>query len=143
MTAKFFVDTNVLIYAASNAADDQDKRAIARQVLAEPDLGFSAQVPQEFYSAATTKRRLLMTHDEAVGVLNALATYPVWPVSRDLVLAAINFKQRFLISYWDGAILAAAQALGCHTVYSEDLSDGQVYDGVRVINPFAMPAPMR
>jgi predicted nucleic acid-binding protein len=51
-------------------------------------------------------------------------------------LDAISAKQRFGISYWDAAILAAAKQLGCHTVYSEDLNHGQDYDGVRVVNPF-------
>ncbi len=49
---------------------------------------------------------------------------------------AIELSARYKIAYWDALILAAAQALGCHTVYSEDLSDGQTYSGVRVLNPF-------
>jgi predicted nucleic acid-binding protein len=99
MTATIFVDTNVLLYAASNAPADQPKRIIARQLLAEPDIGFSAQVLQEFYAAAVTKQRLQMTHDEAVAVLNSLAAFPVWPITRDLVCEAIEAKQRFQISY--------------------------------------------
>lgn len=56
MTAEHFVDTNVLLYAASNSAADQPKRVIAREVLVRPDIGFSAQVMQEFYSAAIAKK---------------------------------------------------------------------------------------
>ena len=141
MTATSFVDTSILIYAGSNAPEDQLKRATARTLLVQPDIGFSAQVLQEFYVAATGKKRLSMTHDEAVAVLTALAAYPVVPITRDLVLADIDLKQRFLISYWDAAILAAAKALGCQTVYSEDLNHGQDYDGVRVENPFLAPVP--
>ena len=48
----------------------------------------------------------------------------------------VAISQRFGLSYWDGAILSAARALGCDAVYSEDLSSQQDYDGVRVINPF-------
>jgi predicted nucleic acid-binding protein len=58
-----------------------------------------------------------------------------------LVLEAIDTKQRFGISYWDAAIIAAAKAMGCGTVYSEDFSAGHVYDGVTVVNPFAAVAP--
>lgn len=137
MTAATFIDTNILLYAASNAPDDQVKRAFARQVLALPEIGFSAQVLQEFYSAAVTKQRLRMTHEEALHVLQSLAAFPVWPISRDLVLAAVEAKSRFQISYWDAAILVAAKQLGCDTVYSEDLNAGQSYDGVKVVNPFA------
>jgi len=136
MTATTFIDTNVLVYAASNAPADSAKRAIARRLLTEPQIGFSAQVLQEFYAAAVTKQRLEMTHEEALAVLQSLAPYPVWPVSRELVLAAIDAKQRHRISYWDAAIVAAARQMGCDTLYSEDLNDGQQYDGVRIVNPF-------
>jgi predicted nucleic acid-binding protein len=141
MTATVFVDTNVLLYAASNAPADQAKRAIAQQALSEPGIGFSAQVLQEFYACAVVKNRLQMTHDEAVSVLQSLAAYPVLSISRELVLEAASAKQRFGISYWDAAILTAAKHMGCSIVYSEDLNHGQDYDGVRVINPFLAASP--
>jgi predicted nucleic acid-binding protein len=53
-----------------------------------------------------------------------------------MVLSAIEIRRRFIISYWDAAIIEAARALGCEVVLSEDLSDGQDYAGVRVENPF-------
>ena len=113
MTATSFVDTNILLYAASNAVADQPKRQVARGLLKQADIGFSAQVLQEFYAAAIAKKHLQMTHDEAVAVLQSLAAFPVWPISRDLVLEAIDAKQRFGISYWDAAIVTAAKQMGC------------------------------
>jgi predicted nucleic acid-binding protein len=53
------------------------------------------------------------------------------------VQIAVGLSERFTISYWDAAILAAAEALGSRIVYSEDLNDGQQYGEVRVINPFS------
>ena len=141
MTATFFIDTNVLLYAASNAPDDQTKRQVARGLLMGQDIGFSAQVLQEFYAAAISKQRLKMTHDEAVAVLQSLAAFPVCPVTRDLVCEAIDAKQRFAISYWDAAIVTAAKQMGCGTVYSEDLNHMQNYDGVTVVNPFIGATP--
>jgi predicted nucleic acid-binding protein len=114
---------------------------VARELLKRTDIGFSAQVLQEFYSVAVSKQRLGMTHDEAVAALQSLAAYPVWPISRELVLEAIGVRQRFGISYWDAAILAAAKQMGCRTVYSEDLNAGQDYDGVTVVNPFTAAVP--
>lgn len=134
MTVKFFVDTNVLLYAASKAPDEQTKQITARALLARPDIAFSAQVLQEFYSSAVTKQRLKLTHDEALDVLNALATFPICPVTHELVMAAVELRERYNISYWDAAILVAAKQLGCQIVYSEDLNDGQLYDGVQVQN---------
>lgn len=137
MTAKFFVDTNVLLYAGSKAAHDGVKREAAREVLSRPDIAFSAQVLQEFYAVAVTKQRLQMSHDEAVAVLQSLAAFPVCAISRELVMEAVELRQRCQISYWDAAILAAAKQMGCSAVYSEDLNPGQNYDGVTVVNPFA------
>jgi predicted nucleic acid-binding protein len=128
MTAEFFVDTNVLLYAASNSIADQPKRIIARKVLERTDIGFSAQVMQEFYSAAIAKKHLQMTHNEALAVLQSLSAFPICSITPELVLEAIDRKTRFGISYWDAAILSAAKQLGCDVVYSEDLNTGQIYD---------------
>jgi predicted nucleic acid-binding protein len=140
MTAQYFIDTNVLLYAGSGATEDQAKKAIARQVLAQADIGFSAQVIREFYYAAVRKERLKITHDEAVLILEALSAFPVLPISRDLVLRAVALTVRYRLSYWDAAIIVAARQLGCDTLYSEDLNHGQDYDGVKVVNPFVAVA---
>lgn len=50
--------------------------------------------------------------------------------------AALASARRFRISYWDASIIEAARALGCDTVLSEDLQDGQNFAGLRVVNPF-------
>jgi predicted nucleic acid-binding protein len=139
MTAHF-IDTNILLYAASGAREDQPKKAIARQVLAQPGIRFSAQVMQEFYYAAVRKERLNITHDEALVILEALGPFPVLSVDRELVLEAVALTVRFQVSYWDAAIIAASRRLGCDTLFSEDLSHGQDYDGVRVVNPFLASA---
>ena len=52
------------------------------------------------------------------------------------MFAAMDAKVRHQISYWDAAIIAAAEALGAREFYSEDLNDGQMYGSVRVVNPF-------
>src|SRR5438270_2217627 len=71
MTAKFFVDTNVLVYAASSAVADQARRDLALELLDRSDLALSAQVLAEFYSVATSKAKLNMAHDDAVMLLQA------------------------------------------------------------------------
>ena len=77
-----------------------------------------------------------LDHEHAVGLIETLLAFPVQELTTMLVLAALQTRERFAISYWDAAILEAARALGCEVVLSEDLSDGQDYDGVRVENPF-------
>ena len=57
-------------------------------------------------------------------------------VDKTLIRVAIVLSLQHRISYWDGAILAAAERLGAEIVYTEDLSHGQTYGPVRVVNPF-------
>lgn len=134
MRAEFFLDTNVLLYAASSAKSEARKRDRARELLASDGVGLSVQVQAEFYVNATSKFKL--SHETAVAILESLGAYPIQPVTESVFWIALRIKERHKISYWDSAILAAAVELGCHTVYSEDLSHGQTYAGVRVINPF-------
>ncbi len=135
MHAEFFLDTNILLYAASSAKSEQNKRTKARELLAKEGGGLSVQVQAEFYVNATGKFKL--PHDKVVGILESLDSYPVLALTEAVFWAALQIKGRYQLSYWDSAILAAALELGCHTVYSEDLNHGQSYAGVRVINPFA------
>ncbi len=137
MTAQFFIDSNVLLYAGSQHPDDQAKRKIVLDLLRKPGLGFSAQVMQEYFSVAYTKARLGISLEVAMENLEWLARRTTLPITPNLVVMATRTAARYQISYWDAAIISAAKVLGCHTLYSEDLNSGQEYDGVRVVNPFA------
>jgi predicted nucleic acid-binding protein len=133
-----FVDTNVLLYAASTAKDERSKTRIARELLEADDLALSVQVLQEFYVQATRPSRAhKMSHEQAAALVEAFSRFPVQETTMPLVRAAFETKERFGIAYWDAAILEAARSLGCRTVLTEDLAHGQDYDGVIVRNPFA------
>ena len=133
-----FVDTNVLLYAVSPLPEDAKKRRRARELLREQDLAVSVQVFQEFFHQATRPTRPgRLSDDDAIAFLGTLLKFRVQDVTLDLFRDAVAVSGRFRLSYWDGAILAAARACGCDAVYSEDLSDRQDYDGLRVINPFS------
>ena len=133
-----FVDTNILIYAVSPSPQEADKRRIAQDLLSQNELALSVQVLQEFYHQVTRPTRPhALTHAQAMGFVESIDEFPVQELTFDLFLAAVSISRRFRLSYWDGAILAAARACGCEVVYSEDLSAEQDYDGTRVVNPFA------
>jgi predicted nucleic acid-binding protein len=136
-TAVRFVDTNILLYAASTAAAEATKARIARELLEAEDLGLSVQVLQEFYVQATRRsRKSPLTHQQAAALIEAFVRFPVQESTVGLMKAALDASQRFRISYWDASILEAARALGCRVVLSEDLSHGASYAGVRVQDPF-------
>lgn len=136
MTAQYFLDTNVVAYAASNEATDAAKTAIARQLLLTESIGLSAQVLQEFFVVVTRKFQRRLSIADAEVFLDSLAAFPVVPLTPELIRRGIRLHERYQISYWDGAILAAAKELAATTVFSEDLAHGQTYDGVTVLNPF-------
>lgn len=136
MNAKVFLDTNVLVYAAVGTGPDEPKRKRALQLVENEDFGTSAQVLQEFYVTVVRKAAQPISPATALEWIEHLIAFPCQPVDQQTVRIAIAFSERYRISYWDGAILATAQALGARTVYSEDLNDGQEYDSVRVVNPF-------
>ena len=132
-----FVDTNVLLYAASILPEEEDKRLRARELLAEPNLAVSVQVLQEFYHQATRATRPgRLSEDDAVRFLEPVLEMRVQAVTLRVFREAVSIRRRFGLSYWDSAILAAARTLGCDAVYSEDMSAEQDYGGIRVINPF-------
>ncbi len=135
-----FVDTNVLLYAVSEVPEESDKRARAREVLTEPDLAASVQVLQEFFHQVTrpTRTRSLSAHS-ALQFLEPILLFRIQAMTVRVFLEAVAISQRFGLSYWDAAIIAAARALGCDAVYSEDLSAALDYDGLRIINPFSDP----
>lgn len=130
-----FADTNILVYAASLKADDWNKTQAAQQLLGG-SIAISLQVLQEFYVTACHPRKLNLTHQEAIRYCQRWRRFTVLEPTLNLFDKAVYLCDRFQISYYDAAILAAARQLGCPIVYSEDLNHGQDYDGVQVINPF-------
>lgn len=132
-----FVDTNVLLYAVSTDQGDRSKTEVAREILRARDLVLSVQVLQEFYVQATRASRPdPLTHDQATSLITSFARFPVQDLTMPVVIDALATKNRYEISYWDAAIVAAARARGCGVLLSEDLSNGQDYGDVRVVNPF-------
>jgi predicted nucleic acid-binding protein len=136
MIASIMVDTNILVYAASKLPDDQSKAIIARKILLEKHVGLSAQVLQEFLVVSTKKVKSPWTLDDALDWIEALEDYPCLSTDAALVRYGAELAVRYKVSYWDGAILAAAHRLGVSTLYTEDLNHGQLYGSVRVENPF-------
>jgi len=132
-----FVDTNILLYVISRDRAEQDKAKRADEILSSQDLALSVQVLQEFYVQATRASRPdAITHQQAVRLIESFHRFPVQDITTAIVMAALDTRERFHLSYWDSAIIEASRAMGCIEVLSEDMGDGQDYAGVRVTNPF-------
>ncbi len=136
MRAEAFVDTNILVYAVSADPRDAAKKASALELVRVTRWGLSGQVLAEFYSTVVGKIASPLSPERALEWIRQFAEFPCHPVGSRTVQMGARISQRYRISYWDGAIVAAAQALGARTLFTEDLNHGQDYDGVQVVNPF-------
>jgi predicted nucleic acid-binding protein len=137
MSVDAFFDTSVLVYAAVGAGRDERKRRRALELIDSTDFGISAQVLQEFYVTVVKKAARPLSPEQALEWIEQWIAFPCQTIDDRIVRIGIEESERYGISYWDAAILAAAEALGATTVYSECLSDGQLYGRVRVANPFS------
>ena len=137
-----FVDTNILVYAHDRSAGTKQERALGLvEEIWENHLGcLSIQVMQEFYVVTTQKITKPLQQDTALRILRDLMQWRLHtPIAED-VLGAIGLQQQHGVSFWDAMILWSAQQLGCGILWSEDLSEGQEYGNLRVLNPFTTTA---
>jgi predicted nucleic acid-binding protein len=141
MIVQVFLDTNIILYLASRNRADVQKKAIAAKIVEREKIGVSAQVLQEFYTVVIRKADFGFSPAEGLEWLEKLEEFPCAPITQSLVKVAALRSIRYGISYWDGAIVAAAEALGAPVLYTEDLNHGQVYGAVTAINPFREPKP--
>ena len=133
---KVFLDTNVLVYA--NDKRDEKKQLTAIELVADcmrDQTGVvSTQVLQEYAVVAVGKLRQDL--DVVIRQLTLIESLEVVQITPELVRRGLEIQARYRISYWDAAILAAAEHARCSLLWSEDLDEGTLYGTIRVENPF-------
>ena len=134
-----FLDTNVLIYAAQAREIDERRTDLARALVLSTVFGVSGQTLAEFYSIAVRKAQIKLSREAADWWIDYLAAMPFCSVDKGIVRRGIMLSRDYGITYYDAALLAAAERLGAPIFYSEDLNHDQLYGSVRVINPFLDP----
>ena len=137
MSDRYFVDTNILMYAHDTSAGQKHERAkaIVEELWRDRTGVVSTQVLQEL---AVNLRRKAARPLDAKATREIVADYLTWQVvvnGGESILEALDLEARLQISFWDALVVQAAQVSGAEILYSEDLSDGQTYGTVRVINP--------
>jgi predicted nucleic acid-binding protein len=137
MSARYFVDTNILMYAhdVSSGAKHDRSKALLEELWRERSGTVSTQVLQEL---CVNLRRRSGRPVDLKTAREIVADYLAWDVvtnSGQSIMEALDIEERYHISFWDALIVQAAEASGAAVLYSEDLADGQTYRGVRVVNP--------
>jgi predicted nucleic acid-binding protein len=140
MTDLVFVDTNVFIYAKDDA--DGIKRGLARdwlELLWRDQRGrTSVQVLNEYYATLTLKSKFKVSREAAWEDVRELLEWKPQELDIDVLAQAYTLEGRFLLNWWDCLIVAAAQVQGCSMLLTEDLQDGQRFDGIVARNPFKL-----
>ena len=136
MTARVFVDTNVLIYALDRTDLKKQHAAQAwRSELWKTQNGrISFQVLQEFY--ANVAQKWPGVCDQARAEIRDLMAWGPAPVNGPILERGWKIQDRYKLSFWDALIVAAAKSLACRYLLTEDLQANQELDGIIVINPF-------
>jgi len=133
--AKVFIDTNILVYSLDKFdTEKQEKcRKLLRSFTGDLRGVISTQVMQEFYVAATKKlgADALTVKD----ILHSFERFETIIITPEIIKDAIDCSIINKLSFWDALIVAAAESAGCENLWTEDLNDGQVIRGVRVVNP--------
>jgi predicted nucleic acid-binding protein len=137
MPAHEFLDTNVLVYAYDVSAPEKRRigqelvrRAIAGEIL------ISTQVLAEFAATLLHKMAPAARPEQVTNVLDVLAPIKLVVPNGNIVRRAVEAKAAYGLHFYDGMIIAAAEAAGCDRIWSEDLNSGQEYFGIEVMNPF-------
>jgi predicted nucleic acid-binding protein len=135
---RFFVDTNVLLY--SHDRRNADRAFEARLWLeALADRGAvvtNLQVLNEC-THVLLRKKWFARPAQVFEVIAGFAEFGDSPLTAREVDEGRRLHLRYGFSWWDCLLLASALELGCTHFLSEDLQDGQVIEGLTIIDPFA------
>jgi len=135
MNDKIFFDTNVLVYCYTET--EPNKKAVAQGLAQSPDAWVSTQVLQELSN--TLHKKFGKTWAEIdLTIVEVCQNFEVFVNQPETLRDALRLAERYKYSFYDSLILSSSLALGCKTVYSEDMKDGQIIDGaLEIKNPFS------
>jgi predicted nucleic acid-binding protein len=143
MADKYFVDTNILIYAHDRAAGRKHDRArqLIEHLWTTGEGVLSTQVLQELCVNLRRKVARPLSVDEIGRLIQDYLNWEIVVNTPASVIQALEIEVRYNISYWDALVLQAAESCGATVLYSEDLAAGQRYGAIQVVNPLLNPVP--
>jgi len=145
MSDRVFIDTNILLYALTEPKEkdkekDLPKRAKSLELLTklynEDDIVVSVQVLNELHFNMVRKFKIDDNMSFKTLQENVFAIASVENLTAQTYTKAFQMREKYNISYWDSLVVASALESGCTKLYSEDMQEGLVVDGIlNIINP--------
>jgi len=139
MADKYFIDTNILIYAHDRSTGIKHERArqLVERLWMNRQGVLSTQVLQELCVYLRRKVARPLTADEIRRLIYDYRSWEIVVNAPEAVIQVLEIEARYKTSFWDALILQAAEQSGAAILYSEDLASKQIYGTVRVVNPLA------
>jgi len=136
---KFFVDTNILIYAHDPRAGRKHERArqLIERLWRTGEGVLSTQILQELCVNLRRKVARPVPIDEIRRLIQDYLSWEIVVNTPESVIEALEIETRYKISFWDALVLQAAESSGAAVLYSEDLATGQTYGTIQVVDPLA------
>ena len=137
-TERYFIDSNVLVYAYNEAEPQKQRIAtgLIARFLENRNAAVSVQVLGEFFRVVTRRIPRPLSVGQATAVIDVIGSLQVLDIDIAMVRRAIATHSRYGVNYWDSLIIAAAERAGCSAILSEDFNTGQSYHGILAVNPF-------
>ena len=138
MKDRVFVDTNILVYFRDASEPEKQNMAqgLLRRLWEEKRGRISTQVLSEYFVTVTRKLKPGLPASDAWQDVQAFLAWDPVPIDKAMMAKAYSAYTKYSLSWWDALVVVAAEQAGCRVIASEDLSAGQEYFGIRVINPF-------
>jgi len=133
MSDKFFLDSNVCIYAFDI---DSRKKEKALDLIICNQAIVSTQVLMETANVAVKK--LKFKQEEIQLSVNYITTFcSLHIIELSTIRLAFQISRKYQYSLYDALIIASALESNCNILYSEDMQHGHLIDNrLNIINPF-------
>ena len=125
-----FFDTNVLVYLYSDHEIDKQNKAFDEFNKSERFV--STQVLTEFCNICL-KKLYFSAFEIDSALLEITETCNVIIVDDSDLRHALSIQDKYKYSYYDSLVIESALEAGCNLLFTEDMQDGQLIEGVLTI----------
>ena len=135
MADKIFIDSNIWLYLF--LSDETNKFKIAEEYIsrnANNSIFISYQVINEVANQLVRHNFNEKIIKESIEYMYKICT--VHNFSREIILSASSYREKYSFSFWDSIIIASAASSGCNILATEDMHDGLQIENMVIKNIF-------
>lgn len=131
MRTDIFIDTDILLYLADS---DQAKADRAEDILIDGGIINTLVLAEASFVLVRKWKRPWPETSAMLATFRANTV--VLPLTIEAHTRGMTYAERYRLQVYDAILIAAAVLSGCTTLWSEDMHDGLLIDGLTIRNPF-------